>query len=265
MYLKLISCFFLILINFSIKANDNRLIIATTTSTNDTGFLDYINEEFNKEYKISIHVLVLGTGQALKIAEEGNADLVIVHHMPSEIEFVNKGYGVKRYNFMFNDFIIIGPKKDKDKCNNLKNTLRNIMNNKKIFISRGDQSGTHRKEIELWESININPNNFTNWYKSIGQGMGATLMMANQVEGYAITDRGTWISFNNKNNLKIICENHPPLLNQYGIIAVNPKINSNVNNKWASIYISWLISEKGKKLINDFKINNNQIFFYNYK
>ena len=257
--------FFLIFYSFNIKSEDSRIILATTTSVNDSGLLEYLNNEFNKEYNFDIHVISVGTGQALKIAETGNADVVLVHHKPSEIEFIENGFGVSRYDLMYNDFIIIGPKNDNKKCINIKKTLIRIKEKKHIFLSRADNSGTHKKEIEIWESLDLDINNFGEWYKKIGQGMGMTLMMTNELSAYTISDRSTWLTFKNKENLKIICEYQPPLFNQYGIIAVNPELNSKIRYNLAKKYINWMISNKGKDLINNYKINDEQIFYFNYK
>ena len=138
------------------------------------------------------------------------------------------------------------------------------MNNKLIFISRGDESGTHKKEKDLWELTRFEIDEFSSWYKKIGQGMGSTLILANEINAYTLSDRATWISSNKKENLKIICENLPPLLNQYGIIAVNQKINSRINSKDANKYINWIISDEGKKLINSFRVKKEQLFFFNH-
>ena len=143
--------------------------------------------------------------------------------------------------------------------------LLKIKNNNNIFLSRGDNSGTHNKEVSLWHEIKLNPKNFSTWYKKIGQGMGNTLIMANEMQAYTLIDRGTWIKFNKKEDLKIICQNKPPLFNQYGIIAVNPSKHKKINYEWANIYIKWIISEKGKKLINSFNISDQQLFFYNHQ
>ena len=149
----------------------------------------------------------MGTGQAIEIAKRGDVDLLIVHHEPQEIEFIQNGYGIKRQKLIYNDYLIVGPKKNKQECNSVNESILFIKNNEYEFISRGDKSGTHMKELSLWNNLNLNPIEFSSWYKNIGQGMGATLMMANEIIAYTLTDRSTWISFNNKNNLKIICEN----------------------------------------------------------
>ena len=265
MFLKILSFCLIIIFNYSIIADENRLIIASTTSTYDTGLLNYLNKEFNKEYDINIHVLALGTGQAIKLAKNGNADILLIHHTPSEIEFVKEGYGIQRYDLMYNDFIIVGPIDSVNECVSIEDILLNIKNNEMLFLSRGDDSGTYKKELALWNTIELNPKYFSKWYKKVGQGMGSTLIMANEMQAYTLTDRSTWLKFNKKENLKIICENKPPLFNQYGIIAINPNKHQSTNYEWANAYISWIISEKGKRLINNFKVSGQQLFFFNYQ
>jgi len=265
MFSRVIFFIILILFNYSAHSEMNRLIIASTTSTYDTGLLDYVNKEFMKKYNVLIHVLSLGTGQAIIVAKRGDADILLVHDTQSEIKFVKDGYGLHRKNLMYNDYILIGPRDDNTSCLSIDEKMKSIKNNKMIFISRGDESGTHKKEKSLWSKINLNPSNFANWYKKIGQGMGSTLNISNELKAYTLADRGTWISFMNKKNIKVVCENKPPLLNQYGIIAVNPDKNKNVNYILAEIYISWILSEKGKYLINNFKIDNQQLFYFNHE
>ena len=264
MFNRIFLILFLSLINFNIFADNNRIIIASTTSTYDTGLLDYVNKEFEKQFNIEVHVLSLGTGQAIRIAKNGDADILLVHDTLSEIDFIKEGYGNTRHNLMYNDYVIVGPKTDKDKCDSIANILLKIKNNKYIFISRGDESGTHKKEKELWNENGIEIEESSSWYKKIGQGMGATLILANEMKGYTLTDRSTLTSINKKENLKLICQNKPPLFNQYGIIAVNQKINSNINSKDAKKYINWIISDEGKKIINSFRIKNEQLFFFNH-
>ena len=242
---------------------ENEIIIASTTSTYDSGLLDFVNKHFINKYNINIKVIAVGTGQAIKIAQDGNADILLVHHKDSELKFMNEGYGLIRHELMYNDYILVGPKNDKLLCDDFKKKLFSIYSDKLEFISRGDDSGTHKKEVEIWQSINLDPKIFNSWYLDIGQGMGNALLMANQKFAYTLSDRGTWLSFNNKNNLKIICEKFPPLLNQYGLIIVNPIINPNLNTKNAQIYVNWLISKEGKDLINKFKIDGEQLFFFN--
>ena len=264
MFNKILIIIFLCLVNSNTFAENNRIIIASTTSTNDTGLLDYINNEFEKKFNFKIHVLSLGTGQAITLAKKGDADILLVHDTLSELEFVKNGYGKKRYKLMYNDYLIVGPKNDDDICDSVEKKLLKIKNKKLIFISRGDKSGTNIKEIALWNNIKFDTETLTLWYRKNGQGMGATLIMANQMKAYTLVDRGTWIAFNKKENIKIICENKPPLINQYGIIAVNGNINSRINTIGAKKYINWLISDEGKRLINSYKINNKQLFHFNH-
>ena len=255
-------CFFLIA--FNINALERKIIIASTTSTYDSGLLKYLNQNFMKKYKINVQTIVQGTGQAIRTAKDGNVELLLVHHKESEIEFMKNDYGLKRFDLMYNDYVVIGTKEDLDKCQNIQNKLKNIIENNLKFISRGDDSGTHKKELELWLLFNLDPEKFSENYLSVGQGMGHTLLMANEMRAYTISDRSTWIAFKRKDNLKIICENKPPLFNQYGIILVNPKLNTSLNIKDAEIYLNWIISEEGKFLINNYKINDQQLFYFNY-
>ncbi len=257
---------FLTFILFSnyINAENTSISIASTTSTHDTGLLKYINEYFTNEFNINVKVLSLGTGQAIRVAKDGNAEILLVHHFPSEVDFMKKGYGLLRYNLMYNDFVLVGPKNDNKECYSIEDKLDEIANKRLRFISRGDDSGTHKKEMELWKLINVNPPPNSDWYLSIGQSMGQTLLMTNNQKAYSLSDRSTWISFNRKENLKIVCQNMPPLFNQYGIILVNNRLNKNLNIEDAKKYINWIISEKSKKLINNYKVNGKQLFFFNY-
>ena len=244
--------------------NASKIIVASTTSTYDTGLLNLLNEKFYDKYNIRVQVLSLGTGQAIRTAKDGNAEILLVHHKPSEEEFMNNGYGEKRYEIMYNDYVLVGPKKDNGKCTSVQQKLEEIYNNKSLFISRGDDSGTHLKELEMWDLVNININKTNEWYLSVGQGMGSTLLISNEKKGYTLSDRSTWIAFNKRNNLKIVCEDFPPLFNQYGIILVNSKLNKNLNYKDANKYIDWFKTKEVKELINNFKAKGKQLFYYNY-
>ena len=263
--IKHILFFAYLLFCLNLNALENKIILASTTSTYDSGLLTYLNTYFKKKYFIDVNVLSQGTGQAIRTAKDGNVEVLLVHHIESEKKFVEDGFGIIRHNLMYNDYIIVGPKNDNSQCINVEDKLKEIINENKIFISRGDDSGTHKKELELWNLININNYKFHDSYLEVGQGMGNTLLITNEKRAYTITDRGTWISFKRKNNLKIICESKPPLFNQYGIILVNPKLNNLLNFEAAKTYVSWLISEEAKKLINSFKKNGEQLFFFNYK
>ena len=244
--------------------NANKIIVASTTSTYDTGLLNLLNNEFYNKFNIRVQVLSLGTGQAIRTAKDGNAEILLVHHKPSEEEFMNNGYGKKRYEIMYNDYVLVGPKNDNGKCTSVQQKLVEIHNNQSLFISRGDDSGTHLKELEMWDLANIKINKNNKWYLSVGQGMGSTLLISNEKKGYTLSDRSTWIAFNNKYNLKIVCEDFPPLFNQYGIILVNSKLNKNLNYKDAKKYINWFKTNEVKELINNFKTKGKQLFYYNY-
>jgi len=261
-----IKIFLIILLLFLITENvkANKIVVASTTSTYDTGLLNLLNDKFYEKFNIRVQVLSLGTGQAIRTAKDGNAEILLVHHQPSELEFMNKGYGEVRYEIMYNDYVLVGPKNDIDECKSVKKKLEDIHNNKYLFISRGDDSGTHRKELEMWELASININQNKKWYLSVGQGMGSTLLITNEKKGYTLSDRSTWIAFNNRDNLKIVCEDFPPLFNQYGIILVNSKLNKNLNYKDAKKYINWFKTNEVKKLINDFRAKGKQLFYYNY-
>ena len=247
----------------TVKSED-KIIIASTTSTYDTGLLNLLNEEFYKKYNVRVQVLSLGTGQAIRTAKDGNAEILLVHHKPSELDFMNNGYGAERHEIMYNDYVLVGPKNDKGLCKSVQQKLEEIHTNNFLFISRGDDSGTHRKELEMWNLADIKINKNKKWYLSVGQGMGSTLLIANEKKGYTLSDRSTWIAFNKRDNLKIVCEDFPPLFNQYGIILVNSQLNNNLNYKDAKIYIDWFKTEEVKELINNFKSKGEQLFYYNY-
>ena len=260
---KFLYVIILLLISINLHAK-NAIIVASTTSTYDTGLLDLINKKFTDKFKINVKVLSLGTGQALRTAKDGNVEVILVHHTPSELKFMKQGYGLERNEIMYNDYVLVGPKKDNEQCNSVEEKLKNIFDNKQLFISRGDDSGTHRKELEMWKLTEIIINRNQNWYLSVGQGMGNTLLITNEKNAYTLSDRSTWIAFNKKENLKIVCENLPPLFNQYGVILVDNKSNTNLNIKDAEVYINWIISNEAKKLINNFKKNGQQLFYFNH-
>ena len=262
--IRVLLIFILIFLIKNALGNEKHITIASTTSTHDTGLLEYINKEFENKYNTKVRALSLGTGQAIKVAMDGNVEILLVHHKKSELEFMNNGYGTLRYDLMYNDFVLIGPKQDNRNCSSIENKMIEIKDSKLLFISRGDESGTHKKEKELWELSNIKIPFKENWYLSVGQGMGSTLLIANQKKAYTLSDRSTWIAFNKKENLQIVCENLPPLFNQYGIILVSNKINNNLNIETAKKYIEWITSKEAKKLINNYRVNGKQLFFYNH-
>ena len=261
-YKFLILLFVIIFINFNLYGK-SKIIVASTTSTYDTGLLDELNKKFLDKYNINVQVLSLGTGQAIRTAKDGNAEILLVHHTPSEIVFMENDYGIERLEIMYNDYVLVGPKKDDEECVSVQQKLEKISQNNELFISRGDDSGTHRKELEMWSLTNANFNKDSKSYLSVGQGMGSTLLIANEKKGYTLSDRSTWIAFNKRENLKIVCENFPPLFNQYGIILVNPNINNNLNFKDAKKYFEWFKTKEVEILINSFKSKGQQLFYYN--
>ena len=236
-----------------IRAEELRLRLATTTSTEDTGILPVLNAPFEKMMNIKVDVISVGTGKALELGARGDVDVVLVHAREAEDKFVANGSGINRRDVMYNDFIIIGPEKDSAKIKGMtdaKEALTKIALAQAPFISRGDDSGTHKKELKLWEKAGIKPDG--KWYFEAGQGMGPVLNMANEKQAYALSDRGTYLAYRGKIGLKILCENDPVLNNPYGVIAVNPAKFSHVKYVYAMAYIGWLTSSEGQTIIREF-------------
>ena len=243
------------------------LIVQSTTSTADSGFYDFILPAYEKKNGIDVRVVAVGTGQAIKNAENGDGDLLIVHSKEDEFKFIKQGFGIKRKKFMYNDFIIVGPKIDPQNIKNKKNikeVFKTIKENKLTFLTRGDNSGTHKRETFLWANAGISTESMNSkYYVDVGRGMGATLNMAASMNAYTITDRGTWLSFNNKQDLEVLFSGVPPLHNQYSVIVINPKKHPHVKYEQAENFSNWLVSKEGQKLISEFKINGKQLFFPN--
>lgn len=234
------------------EGNKN-IILATTTSTRDSGLLDYILSKFEEKYGYKVDVVAVGTGQALKLGMDGNADILLVHSKEDEEKFVRDGHGLKRFDVMYNDFVILGPKEDMANVKEEKDAagaLKKIADNKANFISRGDDSGTNKLEKKLWKINNINPSG--EWYISIGKGMSETLLMANEKKAYTISDRATYLAMKDKLELKVLLENKNDLINQYGVIAVNPNKNSKINSKGAQDFIDWILSKETQNLIGEY-------------
>jgi tungstate transport system substrate-binding protein len=222
------------------------ITLATTTSTYDSGLLDYLLPEFKKETGIEVKVVAKGTGEAMELGKRGDADALLVHAKAKEEEFIKEGYGVKRFDVMYNDFIVVGPKDDsarvKEKAYNDPNlALKLISDSKANFISRGDESGTHTKEKELWTGAKIQPEG--SWYISAGKGMGAVLQMAAEKKAYTLTDRATYLSMKDKLDLAIVCEKNDKLYNQYGVIKLNPE-KYKIKDKEAQKFVDWILSDK---------------------
>jgi len=243
------------------------ITLQSTTSTQNSGLYDYILPIFSDKYNIDVRVVAVGTGQAIKNAQNCDGDVLIVHSQTSEENFVESGYGLYRQNLMYNDFIIIGPYNDPAEINSSQNAFevfKKIYNSKSVFSSRGDESGTHKAEIKIWNEINLETNKFNgNWYRELGLGMGATLNVAVQMDAYALSDRATWLAFNNKRDHKILFEGDKSLFNQYGIIPVNPKKCPTVKFNLSEKFIYWMLSKEGQNKIASFKVNGHQLFFPN--
>jgi len=247
------------------SAQEKSIQVASTTSTEDSGLFRHILPLFKQKTGIGVRVVAKGTGQALDIARRGDADVVFVHAKEAEEKFVAEGYGVKRHPVMYNDFVIIGPKSDPANIKGSRNAtfaLQAIKAKGATFISRGDGSGTHIAEINLWHAVGIDIGKEAGpWYKSIGQGMGAALNMAAAIGAYALSDRGTWISFKNKADLVIAVQGDKLLFNQYGVILVNPTKHPHVKRELGQQFIDWLISDEGQQAIANYKIDGEQIFW----
>jgi tungstate transport system substrate-binding protein len=248
-------------------AEDKFIIVQSTTSTRDSGLLEHILPIFTKKTGIEVRVVAVGTGHALKNAENGDGDVVLVHSKPDEEKFVADGWGVKRQDVMYNDFIIVGPSSDPAKIGGLKDAVqafKQIAETKSPFASRADESGTHKAELRLWEEGGIDAKASSGtWYLETGSGMGATLNTAVGKSAYALADRGTWLSFGNKDDFKILVEGDPKLVNQYGVILVNPAKHPNVKAMQGQTFIDWLVGPEGQAAIASYKIDGQQLFFPN--
>jgi tungstate transport system substrate-binding protein len=248
-------------------AQDKSIVVASTTSTQDSGLFGFILPKFKAKTGIDVKVIAQGTGQALDTGKRGDADVVFVHAKSQEEKFVADGFGVKRFGVMYNDFVLVGPKSDPATTKGGKDIiagLKAINEKSSPFVSRGDKSGTHAAELALWKAANIDPAGAKPaWYREIGQGMGAALNTAGAMNGYVLSDRGTWISFKNKGDLEVVVEGDRRLFNQYGIILVNPEKHPSVKKDLGQTFIDWVVSGEGQQAIRDYKIDGQQLFFPN--
>jgi len=248
-------------------AQDKSIVVASTTSTQDSGLFGHILPLFKAKTGIDVKVVAQGTGQALDTGRRGDADVVFVHAKPQEEKFVAEGFGVKRFDVMYNDFVLIGPKSDPARVSGGKDAvaaLKAIYAAGSPFVSRGDKSGTHAAELALWKAAGLDPAaTKPAWYREIGQGMGAALNTAGAMGAYVLSDRGTWISFKSKGDLEIAVEGDPRLFNQYGVILVNPEKHPNVKKDLGQAFIDWILSAEGQNAIRSFKIEGQQLFFPN--
>lgn len=259
-FVLLISLIF----SFSLISAAENIKLATTTSTDNSGLLDVLLPPFEEKYDIKVDVISVGTGAAIQLGENGDVDIVLVHARTAEDAMVEEGYGINRRDVMCNDFIIVGPADDPAGISGKKDAaaaLSRIADSEVYFISRGDNSGTHIKELELWQSAGIEPEG--DWYLEIGQGMEAALLIANENRGYVLADRGTYLATKDKLDLVILLEGDSRLFNPYGVIAVNPAVHPHVKYMEAMQLIAWMTSPEGQEIIGEFKAHDEVLFFPN--
>ena len=260
-FANLLSLLFLVV---PLVSADERPVVrmATTTSTENSGLFKVIQPVFEEDLGIRVHVIAVGTGKALELGRRGDVDVVLVHARPAEEAFVEAGYGVARHEIMYNDFIIVGPLDDTAGVRGLKDAglaLGKIAAVKAIFVSRGDDSGTHKKELALWKDAGVQPQG--NWYRQVGQGMGKTLQIAGETEGYTLVDRGTWLAYQANSPLELLVSGGTGLKNRYGIIAVDAKRFPDINHEGAERLIEWFQSDRARELIAGYRVNGEQLFY----
>jgi len=248
-------------------AQEKFITVASTTSTEQSGLFGHILPIFEKETGIKVRIVALGTGQALDLARRGDADVAFVHAKAAEEKFLREGYGVKRFPVMYNDLVLIGPKSDPAKCaggKDITEALKKIQSSQAPFVSRGDKSGTHMAELDLWKVSGVDIDKTKGaWYRDTGQGMGPALNTAGSMNAYILSDRGTWLAFKNRADLAVLVEGDKRLFNQYGVMLVNPEKHPSVKKDLGQAFIDWLVSPGGQKAIADYKINGEQLFFPN--
>jgi tungstate transport system substrate-binding protein len=257
----------LVACTLSAVAAERFITVASTTSTENSGLFRHLLPLFQQDTGIEVRVVAVGTGQAIELAQRGDADVLFVHHKPSEEKFIAEGFGVTRFDVMYNDFVVVGPRTDPAGVNGMKDVaaaLTQVAAKHAMFVSRGDDSGTHKLELSLWQAAGVDVSAASGtWYREAGAGMGATLNTASGLEAYSLTDRGTWISFKNRGHLAILVERDKRLFNQYGVMLVNPKKHPHVKALEGQRFIDWLLSDKGQQAIAAFRIEGEQAFFPN--
>jgi tungstate transport system substrate-binding protein len=251
----------------STQAQERYITVASTTSTEQSGLFSHLLPRFEQGRGIKVHVVAVGTGQALDLARRGDADVVFVHARSAEEKFLAEGHGVKRFPVMYNDFVLVGPKTDPAKIGGSKDiteALKKVATAKVPFVSRGDKSGTHLAELDLWKAAGVDIDKAKGpWYRDTGQGMGPALNTAASMNAYILADRGTWLSFKNRCDLTILVEGDKRLFNQYGVMLVNPDRHPSVKRDLGQAFVDWVISPEGQKAIAEYKINGEQLFFPN--
>ncbi len=261
-------CFIMILWCGKAVAADY-IVIQSTTSTRNSGLLEAILPQFTQETGVQARVVSVGTGQALRNAQNGDGDVLLLHAKDAEKEFVAQGWGVARFDVMYNDFIIAGPPSDPARISGGRDAVAaflKIAQSKSLFVSRGDDSGTHRAELRLWHATDVDLRSASGlWYRETGSGMGATLNMATSIGAYVMTDRATWLSFANRGNLEVLIEGDARLFNQYGVIAVNPARHPRVNAAGAKAFVNWITGPQGQAAIGGYNLDGKALFFPNAK
>lgn len=250
----------------SIPAQDKFIVLASTTSTEASGLFEYLLPMFEKKSGIEVRVVAVGSGEALELGQNGDADVLLVHDPEGEQEFMEAGYGVDRRDVMYNDFIIVGPKSDPAGIEGMEDAraaYKKIAESESPFASRGDDSGTHAKELLIWDAVGIEPQD--DWYRELGSGMGETLNTAAGMDAYTMTDRGTWANFNNRQNLVELVAGDAELYNPYSTILVNPKRHPHIRIDLARAWHEWLTSKTGQQAIADYEIGGQQLFFPTYE
>lgn len=246
------------------QAAEKRFLLATTTSTENSGLLDVIIPKFTTSTGIAIDVVAVGTGQAMEMGRRGDAAAILVHDRIGEDQFVADGHGADRRDVMYNDFVIIGPQADPARLGDAIDTaqaMTKIASSGAIFVSRGDDSGTHRKELRLWADADLDPTTFGSWYRETGAGMGQTILTATQMAGYTMTDRATWVKFGRKDGYIIAFEEAPPLFNPYASIIVTNPVVPDDETRWATAWHEWLTSKTGQQAISNYRVDDQQLFF----
>ena len=249
-------------------SQEKSIVVSSTTSTEQSGLFGFMLPIFKMKTGIEVKVVAVGTGQALDIGRRGDADVVFVHDKPAEEKFVSEGYSTKRYEVMYNDFVVVGPKSDPAKIaggKDIKVAFQKIATAQAPFISRGDKSGTHAAELRYWKDTGVSVAPSLTWYKETGSGMGPALNTASAMNGYILTDRATWLSFKNRGDLVILVQGDPKLFNQYGVMLVNPAKFPHVKKAEGQAFIDWLISKNGQDVIASYQIGGEQLFFPNAK
>jgi len=251
------------------KAHDTHIVMASTTSTEQSGLFPHLLPRFTEKTGIQVRVVALGTGQAIAVATRGDADLLFVHDKLAEDKFVADGFGLERRDVMYNDFVVVGPGADPARVAGQRDVIQafnGIAQAKQAFLSRGDRSGTHAAELRFWKEAGIDPKTASgNWYRETGSGMGPSLNIASSMNAYVLADRGTWLNFRNRGELKVLVEGDKRLFNQYGVIVVNPAKHPHVKVRQAQQFADWIVSAEGQRAIADYRIGGESLFFPNAK